>query len=203
MPRTRADQRGGDLTDGSGVHAMAITLDMGAADFEPRFRALLKPSANRPSTSTRRSAAIIADVRARGDAALAEYTLRFDRVDLTRSGLPHRPTKKSTRRSRPAIPRRCARWNSPTSASSPIIAARCPSDVAFVDALGVELGWRWRADRLGRPLCSRRRGELSLLGDHERGAGQGGGLPAHRHGRADARRASSIRSCWRRRKSRA
>ena len=54
--------------------------------------------------------------------------------------------------------------------------------VAFVDALGVELGWRWRADRRGRALRARRRGELSLLGADER----------RRRPRSPAARASSM-----------
>ena len=65
---------------------MAVTLDMRAADFEPRFRALLAAKREASVDVDSAVAAIIADVRARGDAALIDYTLRFDRVDLSRSG---------------------------------------------------------------------------------------------------------------------
>ena len=52
---------------------MAIILDMGAADFEPRFRALLEAKRESALDVDAAVAAIIADVRARGDAALVEY----------------------------------------------------------------------------------------------------------------------------------
>ncbi len=65
---------------------MAVTLDMGAADFESRFQALLEAKRESALDVDAAVGAIIADVRARGDAALIDYTLRFDRVDLSRSG---------------------------------------------------------------------------------------------------------------------
>ncbi|MGD0562934.1 MAG: histidinol dehydrogenase [Roseiarcus sp.] len=122
---------------------MAITLDMGAADFEPRFRALLEAKRESAGDVDAAAAAIIADVRARGDAALAEYTLRFDRVDLSRSGFRIEPEEidaalaacdpKALRALEFAHERVLAYHR-----------RQSPSDVSFVDALGVELGWRWR-----------------------------------------------------------
>ena len=85
LPGTRADERRVDLTRAA-EFTMAIALDMGAADFEPRFARSSPPSASRRVDVDAAVAAIIADVRARGDEALAEYSLRFDRVDLARSG---------------------------------------------------------------------------------------------------------------------
>ena len=52
------------------------------------------------------------------------------------------------------------------------------------------------ADRGGRPLCSGRDGELSLLGADERGAGQGGGRCRASSWSCRRRRAASIRWCW-------
>jgi len=122
---------------------MAITLDMGAADFEPRCRALLEAKRESAGDVDAAAAAIIADVRARGDAALAEYTLRFDRVDLSRSGFRIEPEEidaalaacdpKALRALEFAHERVLAYHR-----------RQSPSDVSFVDALGVELGWRWR-----------------------------------------------------------
>ena len=56
---------------------MAMALDMRSADFERRFAALL---ATKRETGRRRRgrAAIFAAVRARGDAALVEHSVRFD-----------------------------------------------------------------------------------------------------------------------------
>ncbi|MGO4871186.1 MAG: histidinol dehydrogenase [Roseiarcus sp.] len=123
---------------------MAITLDMGAADFEPRFRALLEAKRESAVDVDAAVAAIIADVRARGDAALAEYSLRFDRVDLSRSGFRIGPQEID------AAVAACdpEALKALEFAHERVLAyhrRQSPSDVSFVDSLGVELGWRWRA----------------------------------------------------------
>jgi len=59
---------------------MAMFLDAKASGFEDKFRALLAAKRESAADVDDAVAAIIADVRARGDAALAEYTLRFDGV---------------------------------------------------------------------------------------------------------------------------
>jgi histidinol dehydrogenase len=123
---------------------MAINLDMAAADFEPRFRALLEAKRESALDVDATVAAIIADVRARGDAALVEYTLRFDRVDLTQSGF--RIGEKEVDAAVAACDSKALR--ALEFAHERVLAyhrRQIPSDVAFVDALGVELGWRWRA----------------------------------------------------------
>jgi len=123
---------------------MAISLDMSAADFEPRFRALLEAKRESALDVDAAVAAIIADVRARGDAALVEYTLRFDRVDLTQSGF--RIGEKEVDAAVAACDSKALR--ALEFAHERVLAyhrRQTPSDVAFVDALGVEFGWRWRA----------------------------------------------------------
>jgi histidinol dehydrogenase len=123
---------------------MAITLDMGAADFEPRFRGLLDAKRESALDVDAAAAAIIADVRARGDAALVEYTLRFDRVDLSQSGF--RIGEKEIDAAAAACDAKALR--ALEFAHERVLAyhrRQSPSDVSFVDALGVELGWRWRA----------------------------------------------------------
>ncbi len=55
-------------------------LDAGAADFEREFTALTAFEAAQDPAVDAAVAAIVADVRARGDAALVECTARFDRV---------------------------------------------------------------------------------------------------------------------------
>ena len=51
---------------------MAVTLDMGAADFEQRFHALLEAKRESALDVDAVVGAIIAEVRARGDAALID-----------------------------------------------------------------------------------------------------------------------------------
>jgi histidinol dehydrogenase len=56
-------------------------LDTAAPDFEARFTKLLHWSADTDAAIEEAVAKILADVRARGDAAVLEYTARFDGLD--------------------------------------------------------------------------------------------------------------------------
>ena len=58
-------------------------LRSGAADFEARLAALLAFEAAQDGAVDAAVAAILDDVKKRGDAAVLEYTRRFDRVDVT------------------------------------------------------------------------------------------------------------------------
>lgn len=62
---------------------MPVTLNTTDPDFETRFSAMLSAKREDSSDVNDVVAAIIADVRARGDAVLCELTTRFDRLDLT------------------------------------------------------------------------------------------------------------------------
>ena len=59
---------------------MINRLDSSAADFRVRLNALLAYEPAQDEAVERTVAAILEDVRARGDAAVLEYTLRFDRL---------------------------------------------------------------------------------------------------------------------------
>jgi histidinol dehydrogenase len=123
---------------------MPVRLDMSADGFEAKFEALLTSKRESSPDVDGIVAAIIADVRQRGDAALADYSLRFDRVDLARFGMA------VTAREIDAAFDACDRaaLGALEFARDRVLAyhqRQTPSDVSFVDALGVELGWRWRA----------------------------------------------------------
>jgi histidinol dehydrogenase len=60
------------------------TLRTDAADFEAQFERLRHWSPETDAAIESRVAAIVDDVRRRGDAALLEYTARFDRIDAAR-----------------------------------------------------------------------------------------------------------------------
>jgi len=62
-------------------------LDSAAPGFEAELQRLLAFEAAQDEGVERATAAILADVRARGDAALMEYSLRFDRIDVERASL--------------------------------------------------------------------------------------------------------------------
>ena len=124
MPRPRADQRRGDLTKQVAERTMAVTLDMGAADFEPRFRALLAAKREAAVDVDAAVAAIIADVRGarRRGADRLHAALRPRRSVALGAARRAGRDRGGGRRLRPGGARR--RWNSPISASSPITTAR-------------------------------------------------------------------------------
>ena len=66
--------------------AAPARLSTADADFEQKFRARLHWSAEQDAAIEERVAAILADVRARGDAAVLEYTARFDGVHAPSMG---------------------------------------------------------------------------------------------------------------------
>ncbi|MGD9915716.1 MAG: histidinol dehydrogenase [Rhizobiaceae bacterium] len=123
---------------------MAITLDHASADFEARFSTFLATKREVSEDVDQAVRAIIARVRAEGDAALVDYTRRFDRADLDRLGLAV---------SADDIMR--AYEQAPAEAVDALKFARDrirshhqrqkPADDRYTDALGVELGSRWTA----------------------------------------------------------
>jgi histidinol dehydrogenase len=123
---------------------MPIRLDARAADFAGKFRACLDTKREASADVEQAVRAIIADVAARGDAALIELTQKFDRVDLDKIGL------RVTQAELDAASALCA----PAALDALKLARdrieayhrrQLPTDDRFTDALGVELGHRWTA----------------------------------------------------------
>jgi histidinol dehydrogenase len=122
---------------------MPAWLDMSADGFEAAFEALLTSKREASTDIDATVAAILDDVRKRGDEALADYSLRFDRVDLARLGVA--VTKRE-------VDAACDACDPDALAALELAHDRVlayhqrqkPADLSFVDALGVELGWRWR-----------------------------------------------------------
>jgi histidinol dehydrogenase len=117
-------------------------LNTDAAGFEAEFTALLGDARETTERFDQAVSAIIADVRARGDAALLDYTARFDRLALTPDRL--RITKAEIDAAVAGIP--------PTLMSALEIAARrieafhrrqLPDDLRIDDEAGLTLGMRW------------------------------------------------------------
>lgn len=117
-------------------------LDTRDDGFERAFAALLADQRELSEDVTATVAAILADVRARGDAALADYTLRFDRLDLSETPMAIGAEEIAA-----------ARAKVPGEALDALAFARDriaafherqrPQDQRFTDATGVVLGWRW------------------------------------------------------------
>ena len=112
------------------------------ADFEARFAALLGMKREAAEDVDFAVAGIIADVRARGDAALLELTARFDQLELTAATLAFSAAE---------IAAECAKVSVEDRAALELAAARIrayherqlPQDANWVDDAGAQLGWRW------------------------------------------------------------
>lgn len=123
---------------------MPSLLDIHAADFEARFQELLGQKREVSEEVSVTVKAIIADVRARGDAALRDYTKRFDRMDLTGHPLRFSADEIATAR-KAADPEAVAALEVARERITAYHLKQKPVDQDFTDALGVRLGWRWQA----------------------------------------------------------
>lgn len=123
---------------------MTRLLDSGSADFETRFQQLLGDKREQSADVNDAVAAILSDVRARGDEAVREYTEKFDRFDLPASG---------ARMSQDDINAWAAKCEPEVVDALEAAAARIrayhqrqlPGDDRYTDEMGVELGHRWTA----------------------------------------------------------
>lgn len=126
---------------------MPIFLNTASADFEAAFSAFLAADREDGPDVDGTVARIIADVRARGDAALIDLTRKFDRVTLTPETLAF---------SAEEIEAECARAGAKERAALELAAERIhayhvrqmPEDRRWTDETGATLGWRWR------PVCA-------------------------------------------------
>ena len=122
---------------------MPVRLATREAGFETAFRRLLENKRESATDVDAAVAAIIDDVARRGDAALIDYTNRFDGVDLSVSSL---------RLARREIAEGAAMAPPETVAALRLAAGRIesfhrrqlPQAIDYVDALGVRLANRWR-----------------------------------------------------------
>jgi histidinol dehydrogenase len=123
---------------------MAITLRQSDADFEKRFAAFLTTKREISPDVDATVRAIIDDVRGRGDAALIDYSRKFDRADLGTLGIAvsRADIEQAYRDADPATVEalRFARDRIHSHH-----ARQMPKDDRYVDPIGVELGSRWTA----------------------------------------------------------
>ena len=121
---------------------MAVSLSRSDPEFEARFAALLGAKREVAEDVEAAVRTIVEDVRHRGDAALIDYTRRFDRLALTPSTLRIEPE---------AFDAADASVSGATRAALELARDRIeafhrrqlPADDRYRDALGVELGVRW------------------------------------------------------------
>ncbi len=123
---------------------VAMWLEQTSADFEKRFAAFLTTKREVSEDVNAVVRAIIDDVCERGDAALAEYSARFDGVDFARVGMAV---------SEAEIDEAVARVDPKVLEALELAAVRIekhhsrqmPKDDIYEDDIGVGLGSRWTA----------------------------------------------------------
>ncbi len=121
---------------------MPLRLDAGTAGFEARFAAFLGAKRRAADDVDVAVAAIVEDVRGRGDAAILDYTERFDGAVLSANEM---------RVTAADMDRALADCEPATLAALQLAAERIrafherqrPADLDFTDGDGVRLGWRW------------------------------------------------------------
>jgi histidinol dehydrogenase len=122
---------------------MPLELDSAISGFEEDFARFLAAKRELADDVDQAVATIIADVRTRGDAAVIDFTKRFDRLDLTPQTLRVSPAEiAAAARSCPATTLDALRL-----AHARIEAYHCkqlPADLDYRDEAGVRLGSRWR-----------------------------------------------------------
>ncbi|MCZ8041645.1 MAG: histidinol dehydrogenase [Beijerinckiaceae bacterium] len=123
---------------------MPIRLDDSKTAFEVAFRDLLSAKREVSEEVDRIVADIIAEVRERGDAAVIDYTRRFDALDVTAATL-----RVSTEEIDAAVaactPAQIAALETARARIEAYHLRQKPQDAWFTDEAGVSSGWRWSA----------------------------------------------------------
>lgn len=123
---------------------MPLRLDSAAADFEAQFSALLAGKRESSQDVNDTVTSIIADVRARGDAAVVELTNKFDRAGVSSAGIRFSADEiAGAARSVPANV--VAALQTAHDRIKSHHEKQKPQDQVYTDALGVTLGSRWTA----------------------------------------------------------
>ncbi len=121
---------------------MPVFLTTTDPDFEAAFQTLLGQKREEAEDVDQAVAAIIADVRSRGDQAVIDLTARFDRLTLTPETLCFAPDE---------VAAEIAKVSPEDRAALDLAAARIrayharqkPQDDSWTDGTGATLGWRW------------------------------------------------------------
>ncbi len=122
---------------------MPVSLNASAPDFDERLHALLDRRRDEGDDAERIAAEIIRRVRLEGDAAVIDYTRRFDRLELSPARL-----RIGTEEIAAAVSRCDGRELAALALARDRIEdyhrRQLPQDADYRDQAGVRLGWRWR-----------------------------------------------------------
>ncbi|WP_202913003.1 histidinol dehydrogenase [Acuticoccus sediminis] len=117
-------------------------LDTSDASFADDFAALLADQREFSADVTSVVDQVLTDVKTRGDAAVAEYTRRFDRVDF--AATPMAVTAEEIAAARAAVPDDVIEaLKFARDRIAVFHEKQLPSNERFTDPVGATLGWRW------------------------------------------------------------
>jgi len=119
-------------------------LDARDANFDAAFAGLFEDKRETAADVNAAVAEIIADVRRRGDAALVDYTARFDRLTLAPERL-RLTDQEIADLAAQASPESVAALETAKVRIRAFHEKQRPADMRYVDDVGVELGARWSA----------------------------------------------------------
>ncbi len=123
---------------------MPLRLEADAADFESRFRAYLDIGRDDGERVDAAVAEIIARVAAEGDAALIDYTHRFDRLNVTAAGLRIGPEETDAAVAA-CPPDLVAAIDFAATRIEDFHRRQAPQGYSYDDGVGNRLGLRWTA----------------------------------------------------------
>jgi histidinol dehydrogenase len=121
---------------------MPVFLNSADAGFETAFQTLLGQKREEAADVDQGVAAIIADVRARGDQAVIDLTQRFDRLTLTPDTMAFSKDEIATEIAK-VSPEDRAALELAASRIRAYHARQKPQDESWTDSVGAILGWRW------------------------------------------------------------
>lgn len=123
---------------------MVQVLYQSSSNFEMEFKKFLDSKREVSQSVDDTVHAIIQKVRTAGDQALVDYSVKFDRIDLTSEKLLI--TEKEIDEAMSTVaPKTLEALQLAHDRITVYHKKQLPQDERFVDALGVELGWRWTA----------------------------------------------------------
>jgi histidinol dehydrogenase len=122
---------------------MPLELDNGAPGFEAAFAKFLAAKRELAADVDAAVAAIIDDVRARGDAAVIEHTKRLDRTALTPKTLRVSDADIDAA-AKACAPKAIEALRFASARIEDYHRRQLPRDLDYTDAAGVKLGWRYR-----------------------------------------------------------
>jgi len=123
---------------------MALWLNAKDRNFESAFSGLLATKREVSEDVDQIVRDILSDVSARGDAALLDYTQKFDRFALNAATLRISAGEIAAARAA-CTPQALAALDVARARILAFHQRQIPQDMRFTDELGVELGWRWTA----------------------------------------------------------